>query len=68
MIAATGQAVLLADSSKFQQTSFCDVCGAEKIQHIVTDDRLPARSRKALEKLGVKLTIVPVKSPAGARP
>ncbi len=61
MIAASRQAVLLADSSKFQQTSFCEVCGAEKMQRIVTDDRLPARSRKALEKLGVELTVVPVK-------
>lgn len=68
MIAAARKSVLLADSSKFQQTSFCEVCGVEKIQRIVTDDRLPAKPRKALEKLAVELTIVPVKFAPAARP
>lgn len=68
MIAAARKAVLLADSSKFQQTSFCEACGVEKMQHIVTDDRLPARPRRAIEKLGVELTVVSAKPAAGARP
>jgi DeoR family transcriptional regulator of aga operon len=72
MIAASRTAVLLADSSKFQQTSFCEVCGIEKMRQVVTDERLPAKTRRAIEKLAVGLTVVPVKSaaqPAGtARP
>ena len=58
MIEAARNVVLLADSSKLQQTSFCEVCGAERAQRIVTDDRIAARDRKALEKLGVTVTLV----------
>lgn len=58
MIDAAREVVLLADSSKFQQTSFREVCGVDRLARIVTDDRLPARERKSLDKLGVALTEV----------
>jgi DeoR/GlpR family transcriptional regulator of sugar metabolism len=64
MIGASRTVVLLADSSKFDQTSFCEVCGAERAQRLITDDRIAARERKALEKLGVAVTLV---ASSGAR-
>jgi DeoR/GlpR family transcriptional regulator of sugar metabolism len=58
MIDAARQVVLLADSSKFQETSFREVCGVERAARLITDDRLGARERKALEKAGVAVTVV----------
>jgi DeoR family transcriptional regulator of aga operon len=58
MIEAARQAVLLADSSKFKQTSFREVCGIERMARLITDDRLGARERKALEKAGVAVSAV----------
>jgi len=58
MIDAARQVVLLADSSKFQQTSFREVCDMGKVSRVLTDDRLPARDRKALDKAGVAVTVV----------
>jgi DeoR family transcriptional regulator of aga operon len=59
MIEAARQAVLLADSSKFEETSFREVCGVERMARLITDDRLGVRERKSLEKAGVALTVVP---------
>jgi len=58
MIDAARKVVLLTDSSKFGQTSFCEVAGLDRVQRLVTDDRLPPRERKAVQKLGVALTLV----------
>lgn len=58
MVDAARQVVLLADSSKFRETSFREVCGVERMARLITDDRLGARERKALEKAGVAVTAV----------
>jgi DeoR family transcriptional regulator of aga operon len=62
MIDAARQVVLLADSSKFKETSFREVCGVERMARLITDDRLGARARKALEKAGVAVTVVAAES------
>ncbi|MCC7047126.1 MAG: DeoR/GlpR transcriptional regulator [Alphaproteobacteria bacterium] len=62
MIDAAREVVLLADSSKFQETSFREVCGVERMARLVTDARLAARERKALEKAGVAVTAIAAES------
>ena len=57
MIDAARHVVLLADSSKFQQTSFREVCDVARVARVVTDERLAARDRRALEKAGVAVTL-----------
>jgi DeoR family transcriptional regulator of aga operon len=63
MIAAARTRVLLADSSKFRQASFCEVCGLAQIQRLISDERLAAAERKAIRKLGVALTLAPTDTP-----
>jgi DeoR family transcriptional regulator, aga operon transcriptional repressor len=58
LIAAARQVVVLADSSKFEDPAFCDVCHAREVHRIVTDDGLSPRHRKSIERLGIPLTIV----------
>jgi DeoR family transcriptional regulator of aga operon len=57
MIDAARQVVLLADSSKFQQTSFREVCDIARVATLVTDDRLSGRDRRAVEKTGITVAV-----------
>lgn len=57
MIAAARAAVVLADSSKLGRRSLCPVASVDDIDHLITDDDLPAADREAY---GERLTCVAV--------
>ncbi len=58
MIGASQKIIVLADSTKFGKRGFGRICGLDKVDHIITDKGLSDAKRKALESLGIKLTIV----------
>lgn len=58
MIKATQKVIVLADSSKFGKKSFAKICPLEQVDEIITDSGITKASRKRLEELGVKITIV----------
>jgi DeoR/GlpR family transcriptional regulator of sugar metabolism len=57
MIAAADRVVLLADAEKFSMQGSVRVCEADAIDHIVTDDSLPAEARAAIDQAGIEVTI-----------
>jgi DeoR/GlpR family transcriptional regulator of sugar metabolism len=57
MIAASQRTVLLADAAKFDMNAMVRVCEASELDAIVTDERLPAKRRKALERAGVEVIV-----------
>jgi len=57
MIAASQRTVLLADAAKFDMDAMVRVCEASELDAIVTDERLPAKRRKALERAGVEVIV-----------
>ena len=56
MVAAAGRAVLLADSSKFGRTAFCEACDIGDMAEVVTDRKLRPDMAARYEEMGVKLT------------
>jgi DeoR family transcriptional regulator of aga operon len=60
MIDSAARAIVLADSSKFRHPAFCDVCGAEAVQAIVTDGGIGDADRGRLADAGVELIIAEV--------
>ncbi len=58
MLHAARKKVLLADSSKFGQTAFCEVCHLDEINTIITDTGLDADVKGELESLGVEVITV----------
>jgi DeoR/GlpR family transcriptional regulator of sugar metabolism len=57
MIAASQRTVLLADAAKFDMDAMVRVCDASELDAIVTDERLPAARRKALDRVGVEVIV-----------
>jgi DeoR/GlpR family transcriptional regulator of sugar metabolism len=57
MIAASQRTVLLADAAKFDMDAMVRVCEASELDAIVTDEHLPAKRRKALERAGVEVIV-----------
>lgn len=57
MIESAARVVVLADSSKFTHPAFCDICGIERINIIVTDDGVDAHTRTAISEAGVEVVI-----------
>ncbi|PIB34228.1 DeoR family transcriptional regulator [Reichenbachiella sp. 5M10] len=57
MIEIANEVILLTDSSKFKKKSFAYICPVEKIDVVVTDDKLDNEDRKRLEDAGVKVII-----------
>ena len=57
MIEAAERVVLLADAEKFSMGGNVRVCEAGAIDHIVTDDALPAAVRAAIGEAGIGVTI-----------
>jgi DeoR/GlpR family transcriptional regulator of sugar metabolism len=57
MIAAGARVVLIADSQKFSTTGVVRICGAENLDHIISDADLPAGDRAAIEDAGIEVTI-----------
>jgi DeoR family transcriptional regulator of aga operon len=64
LIAAANRTILLLDSSKFQTQAFCEVCPVSQISQVICDEAIPANDRRALEQLGITVSLVP----AEARP
>ncbi len=61
MIKASQRRIVLADSSKFRQPSFCTFCHVSEIEEVITDDGAGAEDLEGLRATGVKVTVVPVK-------
>ncbi|HCX21410.1 MAG: DeoR family transcriptional regulator [Flammeovirgaceae bacterium] len=57
MIEIANEVILLADSSKFKKKSFAFICNIDKIDVVVTDDKIDADDHKRLEDAGVKVII-----------
>ena len=57
--------VVLADSSKFDQTSLIQISGFDEIDVLVTDAPPSARIAAALQAAGVEIIIAPPLSPTG---
>jgi DeoR/GlpR family transcriptional regulator of sugar metabolism len=57
MIDAAQRVVLLADAQKFSMTGLVRVCGADRIDHIVTDAAIPASRRASVHEAGIEVTI-----------
>lgn len=60
IIASAKRVVLVADSSKFGQTSFVHFAGWDAIDTLIVDDSLPGESKRYLREAGTKLSIVSV--------
>ncbi|MBO0590171.1 DeoR/GlpR transcriptional regulator [Cellulophaga sp. E16_2] len=57
MIEIAKDVILVADSSKFNRRSLAFICSTQKIDIIVTDDKISSENQKQLEELGVKVII-----------
>ena len=58
MMASAQKTVLLVDSSKFGKKGFSKICDLDKIDQIITDDKIPQVYRENLEELGIEVTVV----------
>lgn len=58
MVKAAGQVAVLLDSSKFGQRAFSTFATLAEVDHLFTDDGIPAEYREACGELGVQLTVV----------
>jgi DeoR family transcriptional regulator, aga operon transcriptional repressor len=58
MLKASRQAILVADSSKWQRSGFIKVAPFTSFHTIVTDTDLPAEARAAIQRTGTELILV----------
>ena len=58
MLRAARRRVVLADSSKFGQLAFCEVCRMDEIDSVITDSGLDPAIKGDLESLGVEVITV----------
>lgn len=58
MVAAAQKTIVIADSSKFGRRGFGKICGLEDIDEIITDSGISAHIVKAVEEMGINVTIV----------
>ena len=58
MMASAQKTILLVDSSKFGKKGFSKICDLDKIDQIITDDKIPQVYRENLEELGIEVTVV----------
>ncbi|MBC5775536.1 DeoR/GlpR transcriptional regulator [Pontibacter sp. KCTC 32443] len=58
MIKVSQKTIVLADSTKFGKRGFGKICGFEYIDQIITDSGVSEYNVKALEGMGIKVTIV----------
>jgi DeoR family transcriptional regulator of aga operon len=61
MIAAARKVIILADSGKFGQASFCKICPVRAVDEIITDSALPGSVLEEYRDL-LQVTIAPLKS------
>lgn len=58
MIAAAERTIILADSSKFGKRGFGRICAFDKVDQIITDDKVSEKIVKSLEEMGVQVSVV----------
>lgn len=58
LMGAARRTILLADSSKFQQRSFCAVCTTAELDEVITDDTIAPEPLAALREAVGKVTLV----------
>lgn len=58
MIMVSQKTIVLADSTKFGKRGFGRICGFEEIDQIITDKGISDYTVKALEGIGVNVTVV----------
>ena len=58
MMSSAQKTILLVDSSKFGKKGFSKICDLEKIDQIITDDKIPQVYLENLEELGIEVTVV----------
>jgi len=58
MMEVSQKVIVLADSTKFGRRGFGRICGIDEVDYIVTDKGVSPHTVTALEKLGVKVTVV----------
>ncbi len=58
MVKAAGHVSVLLDSSKFGQRAFATFATLAEVDHLFTDDGIPAEYRAACDQLGIQLSIV----------
>lgn len=58
MINVSQKTIVLADSTKFGKRGFGRICGFDVIDEIITDSGISDFTRKTLEDMGIKVTIV----------
>lgn len=62
MVERASEVILVADHSKFGRVTFSRICGLDRIQRVISDDRLSASLTTALTSLGVKVHLAPTQS------
>lgn len=58
MMDAAKKTVLLADSSKFGRKGFSKICDCNRIDQVITDEKIPQDILTALRELGIEVTLV----------
>ncbi|RBL90621.1 MULTISPECIES: DeoR/GlpR family DNA-binding transcription regulator [Chitinophaga] len=58
MIATVQKIIVLADSTKFGKRGFGRICGLEDVDEVITDTAISPHVVKAMEDMGIKVTIV----------
>lgn len=58
MMEVSQKVIVLADSTKFGKRGFGRICGIEEIDRIITDSGIQSHTVRALERSGVKVTVV----------
>lgn len=57
MIESAARVIVLADSSKFAHPAFCDVCGFDQIDVVITDAGVEPAAQAALREAGVEVIV-----------
>lgn len=60
MMDAAQKTILLIDSSKFGKRGFSKICGIDKIDQIITDDKIPQSYLENLTEMGIEVTVLPM--------
>lgn len=58
MIGSAREIICLVDYSKFHNIAFVPFCGLEKINTLITDDRITDADRDYIKEIGIKLEVV----------
>lgn len=58
MMSVAQKTIVLADSTKFGKRGFGRICGIDDIDHIITDNKISESTLKALEGMGIEVTVV----------